>query len=156
MDAIEGITTTEEAEEVVVECTTMTADIMTVHEAVDVAEEEVLVVHHEVDMEVVGDLEAEDTEDPAVNAVVVATGMVVEEEDDLVVQWAEIAMARDLDDEEDLEVVHEEVVRGEVLEVMTVLNAEDMVDIKLLFVSWPHPLSLSLTVYREMNCIPNR
>jgi len=67
--------------------------------------------------------------------------------DALVVQWVKIAMDRDLDEEEVLEVVHEEV-RGEVLEVMIVLNAEDMADIKLLFVLflWPHPLGGWLSV----------
>jgi len=127
VEEIEGITTMEE--EVEVECKMMTVDITTDHEEVDVVVEEVPVVHLVVDMEVLEVLVVEDMEDHVVHAVVME--VVEEVEDDLVVQWVKIAMDRVLDEEE-VEAVHEEV-RGEVLEVMTVLNAEDMVDIKLLF-----------------------
>jgi len=149
VEEIEGIIIMEE--EVEVECKMMTVDITTDHEEVDVVVEEVPVVHLVVDMEVLEVLVVEDMEDHVVHAVVME--VVEEEEDDLVVQWVKIAMDRVLDEEE-VEAVHEEV-RGEVLEVMTVLNAEDMVDIKLLFVyfisgihSVADTLYLVLTVYR--------
>lgn len=151
VDAIEGITTMEEVV-VVDECKMMTVDIMTVHEAVDVVVEEVLVVHHVVDMEVLGDHAVEDTEDHVVHVVDMEVVVV----DALVVQWVKIAMDRDLDEEEVLEVVHEEV-RGEVLEVMIVLNAEDMADIKLLFVLFcGHIRSVADCLYLIMYCIPYR
>jgi len=131
VEETEGITTMEEVE---VECKMMTADITTDHEEVDVVVvEEVPVVHLVVDMEVLEVLVVEDMEDHVVHAVVMEVVKEVEEEEDLVVQWVKIAMDRVLEEEEE-EAVHEEV-RGEVLEVMTVLNVEeeDMVDIKFPF-----------------------